>query len=420
MLVPRVSLTSQYINVLIVLFIFFVFCSFFLSGSETAFLSLGKIRLKQIENLHDPASKRVEKLLRDPYKLLITIVVGNEIVNISASSIMSKLCYVNFGEEGILYSIVITIATLLVVGEVTPKMMALANASKYSLFASRPMMILERIFAPLRYMFTGAAYGIVRALGVNISHDHYGITKQEIRSILTMGKKSGVVNEKETAMVENILGFKDTNAADIMTPRINMIALDIGDDRQTIVNHVKDYKFSRFPVYIHSPDNIIGVIWAKDFLLHPSIPTKDLVRRVHFVPETKRVGDLLKEMQRKRMHLAIVTDEYGVTSGIVTIEDILEEIVGEIRDELDHEIPKINKIDDKTFEVSGQAHIDDVNKEVGLFIDTDEVDTIGGYIMLRLGKIPHAGDIVRLGDDAVIKVLDVSKNRVRSLEILKD
>lgn len=405
---------------LIILFIFLVSCSFFLSGSETAFFSLGKIRLKQIENLHDPAAKRVEKLLRDPYKLLITIVVGNEIVNISASSIMSKLCYVNFGERGVLYSILITLAILIVMGEVTPKMLALANAVRYSLFASRPMMFLERLFAPLRFVLTTAAHGIVRALGVNITHDHYGITKQEIKSILTLGKKSGVVKEKETNMVENVLEFKETNAADIMTPRINMVALDLEEDRQTIVRRVKDAKFSRFPVYVHSPDNIIGVIWAKDFLLHPSTAPKDLVRRVHFIPETKRVGDLLKEMQRKRMHLAIVTDEYGVTSGVVTIEDIIEEIVGEIRDELDHEMPKINKLDDRTFEVNGQAHIDDVNKEVGLSIETDEVDTIGGYIMLQLGKIPQAGDTVRLNDGAVIRVLDVSKNRVRSLEILKD
>jgi CBS domain containing-hemolysin-like protein len=183
---------------------------------------------------------------------------------------------------------------------------------------------------------------------------------------------------------------------------------------------VKDAKFSRLPVYVHSLDNIVGVICAKDFLLHPLTPVQDFVRRAHFVPETKRVADLLKDMQHRRTHLAVVTDEYGVTSGLVTIEDIIEEIVGEIRDELDHESPKIRKIDDNTFEVSGQAHIDEVNKEVGLAIETDEVDTIGGYVMLMLGKIPQAGDTVNLSGSAVIKVRDVSKNRVKALEISKD
>lgn len=404
-------------DVLIAIFVTLLFCSFFFSGSETAFLSLGKIRLKQLEGMHDPQAKRVVWLLRDPHKLLVTIIIGNEIINVSAGSIMSKLFYVNFGESGVAYSIICTTCLVLVFGEVTPKMLALANAVKYSYFASLPLVFLERIFTPIRRVITWASHSIVRILGVNIASDHQSLTKQEIKNLFSMGEKRGVVKEKEKAMIENILEFKDTKAADIMTPRISMVALDLGDERDGIVKKIRDAKFSRLPVYMRSIDNIVGVICAKDLLLHPMTPVKDFVRRVHFIPETKRVGDLLKEMQHKRAHLAVVTDEYGVTSGIVTIEDILEEIVGEIRDELDFESPKVKKIDELTFAVSGQAHIDDVNKEIGLNIETDEVDTIGGYVMLSLGKIPQAGDKVVLNGSAVIRVIDVSKNRVKALEI---
>lgn len=405
---------------LIVIFAGLVFCSFFFSSSETAFLSLGKIRLKQIEHMHEPPAKRVVRLLKDPNKLLVTIIVGNEIVNISASSISSKLFYINFGEQGVIYSIIATTCLLLVFGEVTPKMFALANAMRYSFFASLPMTFLERMFAPLRIFMTGAAHGIVRALGISVTSEHSRLTKQEIRSIFSMGSTKGVVKAKEKAMIDGILEFKETNAADIMTPRINVIALDLTEAREDIIRRIREAKFSRLPVYMHNIDNIVGIICAKDFLLNPNTPVKDLVRRAHFIPETKRIGDLLKEMQRKRAHLAIVADEYGVTSGIVTIEDILEEVVGEIRDELDFEHPKINKIDDNTFEVSGQAHIDDVNKEIGLSIETSEVDTIGGYVMLMLGKIPQAGDTVNVNGAATIRVLDVGKNRVKALEITKD
>lgn len=402
---------------LIAVFFCLLSFSFFFSGSETAFLSLGKIRLKQIEGMHDPQAKRVVRLLRDPHKLLITIIIGNEIVNVSASSIMSKLFYANFGENGVAYSIICTTCLVLVFGEVTPKMLALANAVRYSYFASFPMTVIERVLTPIRRLITAASYAIVRVLGINVTSEHQSLTKQEIKTLFSMGKKRGVVKEKEKVMIENILEFKDTKAADIMTPRINVVALDLGDERSEVVRKIKEAKFSRLPVYMHCLDNILGVICAKDFLLHPETPIRDFVRRAHFIPETKRVGDLLKEMQHKRTHLAIVTDEYGVTSGIVTIEDILEEIVGEIRDELDFENPKVIKVDELTFEVSGQAHIDEVNREVGLNIETDEVDTIGGYVMLMLGRIPQAGDRVALNGGAVIKVTDVSKNRVKALEI---
>ena len=366
--------------------------------------------------MHTPAAKRVVSLLSDPHKLLITIVAGNTLVNIAASSIVSEIFYKAFGEQGVGYSFLATICILLICGEVTPKVFALANAVNYAFFASLPLKFFEKLFNPLRMFLTRIAYGIVRGLGINVSPEKPRITEQEIRSLFRMGKKKGVVKEMERDMIESILEFKDLNAADIMTPRIDIVALDIGESREELVKQVKDAQFSRIPVYVHSPDNIVGVVYTKEFLIHSDIPVRDLVRRAFFVPETKRVDDLLEEMQRRHDHMAVVTDEYGVTSGIVTIEDILEEIVGEISDELDFEAPKIRKIDHRSFEVLGKTHIDEVNEEVGLTIKTEEVDTIGGYVIMILGKIPQAGDTLEV-NGYKITVKDVSKNRITTLEI---
>jgi len=403
------------IAILVVLFLF----SAFFSGSETAFFSLGKVRFKQIENLRSPAAKKAIYLLSDPHKLIITILIGNTLVNIAASSIMADIFYTQMGEKGIGVSIIVMLLIILVFGEVTPKMFALSNAQKFSFFASFPLLFFERLFAPLRYFFSKVAGGLVRAIGLRIPSEKPRITEQEIRHLFSIGKKKGVVKAKEKSMIEGILQFKDLNAADIMTPRIDVAALHLTEKQDELIREVKENQYSRLPVYIHNLDNIVGVIHAKDFLLAPpATSTRELVRKPYFVPESMRIDDLLHDLQRMKIHMAIVTDEYGVTSGVVTIEDILEEIVGEIRDELDFERPKIRKIDQKTFEADGQVHINDINEEIGLGIETEEVDTIGGFVVLKMGKIPQAGDSIEI-NGYLITVDDVSKNRITSLKIEK-
>lgn len=402
----------------IAVFVLLLTASAFFSSSETAFLSLDKIRLKQIEGIHNPSAKRVVSLLTDPHKLLVTILVGNTLVNIAATSILANIFFNSFGEKGVGFSIVAMTAIVLIFGEVTPKMFALANGEKVSFFTSLPLKLLEIMFAPIRVILIKLAYSIVRGFGLKISSKHVDITEQEIRSLFLLGRKKGIVKEKEKDMIDSILEFKELNAADIMTPRIDIEALDLTMKRADLIKKIKENQNSRFPAYLHTLDNIVGIVHSKDFLLSTQTPIRDLVRRAFFVPESMKIGDLLQELQRQHTHMAIVTDEYGVTSGVVTIEDILEEIVGEIRDELDFEAPMIHKIDQKSYEVNGQTHIDEVNKEIGLSIETDEVDTIGGYIILLMGKIPSSGDKVKVNGFLVI-VNDVSKNRITSLTIEK-
>ncbi len=392
--------------------------SAFFSGSETAFLSIGKLKLKELESIDAPRAKRVVKLLSDPHKLLVTILVGNTLVNIAASAVFTEITYRALGETGILVSIASMTAIILVFGEVTPKMFSLANSVKVTYLASLPLKFFEKVFAPLRSVLTGAAYKIVRGLGIRVSSERPKITEQEIRSLVSIGKIKGVVKEKEKDMIDNILKLKDLNAADIMTPRIDAVALDLTLERGDIVMAIKQSQYSRFPVYVHTLDNIVGILHSKDALLDVTTPIKDLVRKPYFAPESMKVDDLLQALQRKHMHIAIVTDEYGVTSGIVTIEDVLEEIVGEIRDELDIEVPNIRMIDQKTYEINGQTHVGEVSEEIGLDIETDEVDTIGGYVTLVIGKIPQAGDKIEIkGFQVTVK--DVSKNRITRLTVEK-
>lgn len=399
-------------------FILLLIFSAFFSSSETAFLSLGKIRTKRIEKMDTPQARRVKHLLSDPHKLLITILIGNTLVNIAASAVLVSFFYNIFGEAGVAISIVVMTLVVLIFGEVTPKMLALTAAQKMSFAASGPLEVLERIFSPIRIVLSKIAYGIVKGVGLNIEQKKEGVTEQEIRSLLHIGKKKGVVKEKEKDMIDGILEFKDLNAADIMTPRIDVEALDLGLKKEELVKQIKDSQFSRYPAYVHSLDNIVGIIHSKDFLLHEEAAIKDLVDTPFVAPESMKIDDLLQALQKRKMHMAIVTDEYGVTSGVVTIEDILEEIVGEIRDELDIEKPNIKMIDQKTFEVEGQTHIDEVNEALDVAIETDEVDTIGGYVILCMGKIPQSGDHMRI-NGFLITVNDVSKNRITKLTIEK-
>ena len=401
-----------------VIFLLLLLLSALFSSSETAFLSIGKIRVRRMESIGTPGSRRVLKLLKDPHKLLITILVGNTFVNIAASSVMADTLYGFFGEAGVGVSIVVMTGILLIAGEVTPKMFALKNAVNLAFFTSIPLIFFEKIFFPVSWVLERVSRFIVRAMGIRIITERQKVTDAEIRSLFSMGQKRGVVKEKEINMVENVLSFKSSDAADIMTPRIDLVALDLGGTRDEIEKEIKENKFSRYPVYVHTIDNIVGIIHAKDVLLSDSAHVREFVRKPLFAPESMKVDDLLHELRSKHKHMAIITDEYGVTSGIVTVEDILEEIVGEIRDELDEEKPKIRMLDQKTYEVNGQAHIDEVNDELGMGIDTEEVDTIGGYVILELGKIPVTGDVLETNGFR-IKVMDVSKNRVTMLEITK-
>jgi putative hemolysin len=337
-------------------------------------------------------------------------------VNIAASSIITDLFYRNFGEKGIGASVVIMTVLLLLFGEVTPKKFAFAHPIGFSFLSSIPMIFFEKLFAPARWVLHLIASKTLEAVGIKLRIEKQGITELEIRHLVSLSKKKGVVKGKEEEMIDGVMRLKKHNAADIMTPRINVVSIDLSDSRELIMKKMKEHQYSRFPAYIHDFDNIVGIVRTKDFLLGKDIEIEEVITKPYFVPESMRLNDLLKGLQRIKTQMAVVTDEYGVTSGVVTVEDILEEIVGEIRDELDFEPQKIHKIGQKIFEVDGQLHISEINEELGLGISTDEVDTIGGYVILKMGRIPHIGECVET-DGYRFTVENISKNRITNIRM---
>ncbi len=402
----------------ITLFVLLLVASAFFSASETAFLSLDKIRIKQIEKTGRIADY-VASLASDMHKLLVTVLIGNTFVNIAASAVLTGVFYRVVGERSVGLSIAVMAIVILIFGEVTPKMFALSNGEKVAFHVAVPLRMIEILLKPIRLVVSGIAFSVIRCFGVKISHERQKITEQDIRFMFLLGKKKGIVKEREKNMIDSILEFKELNAADIMTPRINIVALDLSLERTALVKKIKENHYSRLPAYVHTLDNVVGIIHSKDILLGSATPTKNLIRRGFFAPESMKIDDLLQQLQKAHTHMAVITDEYGVTSGIVTIEDILEEIVGEIKDEFDIEAPKIRKISQNSYEIKGQTHIDEVNEITGLSIQTEEVDTIGGYVILRMGRIPRAGDKMRIGN-MLVTVKDVSKNRITNIVIEKD
>ncbi|MBU1084569.1 MAG: hemolysin family protein [Candidatus Omnitrophota bacterium] len=398
----------------ITILIMLLAASAFFSGAETAFFSLDNLRREQIRRLNTSSSDRVMSLLAQPYRLLVTILVGNTLVNIAASSVFASVFLRMTGEKGIGFSIALITLILLIFGEVTPKMFALSHGKRIAVIIALPVKMFGIIFSPVRVILTGIADRILHKLGVKAVSAETGITEREIRSVLSLGREKGVVNRKERDMIEGIFDFKELNAADIMTPRIDIVALDLNSEKEFLTIQMKENQYSRYPVYVHTLDNVVGIVHAKDFLLSPGGSLNDIIRKPIFAPESMRIDDLLEELQKKHTHIAVVTDEYGVTSGVVTIEDILEEIVGEIRDEFDFESPNVHKVDQNSYEIDGRTHIDEVNEELGTDMRSDEVDTIGGFILLKSGKIPRSGYKVKIGGFFFI-VDDVSKNRVTKI-----
>ncbi|MBF0252936.1 MAG: HlyC/CorC family transporter [Candidatus Omnitrophica bacterium] len=401
-----------------IIFILLLFSAFF-SGSETAFFSLSRLALKRFSASDKPKEKSVGKLLLDPHKLILTILIGNTLVNILSSSVLANILYNSFGEKGIGISIFLALFLLLIFGEITPKMFALSTAEKYTIFAAGPVSVIEKLFTPVRFVLDRVSRIFINLLGIKINEKKSALSEQELRYLFDESHKKGIVKEKEKKMLKNVFTLNDLNAADIMTPRINVFSLDIKSSKEEMLNEIKKNKYSRFPVYIHDIDNVLGVIHAKDIFTQEDKSIKDLLKKPFFVPESMKVDDVLQSLKKNKLHMAIVTDEYGVTSGIVTIEDIVEEIVGEIRDELDYEPAKIKKVDQNTFEVNGQVHINEINEKLKTKIDTTEVDTIGGFVTLTMGKIPKSGDIIEL-EGYKITVIDVSKNRITYLKFEKE
>ena len=391
--------------------------------SETALMALSKIRIRHLVEEGVKGAKLVEKLTENPNKLLGGILIGNNIVNIGASSIATSLAVRIFGADS---DIAIAISTgvmtvlVLIFGEITPKSIAKQKSEQVALKVSKPIQFCVGVFKPFVIIFTTISSIFIKILGADPKATEPFITEEELKTMVGVSEEEGVLEDVEKEMIFNVFDFADSQVKDVMIQRVDVTAIDINDDYKEILRVIKEEQFSRIPVYDDSIDNIIGVLNVKDLIIagerKGEFKVKDYMREAFFTFEFKKITELFNEMKKTRNHLAIVLDEYGGTVGIVTIEDLIEEIVGDIEDEYDQERDMIEVIKEDEYIVDGSSRLDDVSELMGVNMESEEFDSVGGLIIGALGRIPEDKEEVII-DRIKFIVEEVDKNRIKKVRI---
>ena len=408
------SETGQLITVIILLCL-----SAFFSSSETALTTVNQIRMRTLADNGDKRAARVLRVTGNPGKMLSAILIGNNIVNLSASSISTSLAIHLFGNTGAGIATGILTFLILIFGEVTPKTMATIKADSMSLTAAAPIGFLMKILTPVIFIINKLSLGLMFLLHVNIKDAQKKMTEEELRTIVDVSQENGVIEHEERDMIHNLFDFGDAEAKEIMVPRIDMTFVQADATYQEVLDIFRQDMFTRLPVYEDSTDNVIGIINMKDFLLQndtPEFSVRNLLREPYFTYEHKNTADLFLEMRKSSISLAIVLDEYGVTAGLITLEDLLEEIVGEIRDEYDaDEEDDITRISDREFYVLGSANLNDVSEALSLHFTSDDYDTIGGYCLGLLDHLPEKNEIILTDNNILIRIDRMEKNRIERI-----
>ena len=357
----------------IVLLIILIILSGFFSASETALMSLSRIRVRHMVDEEVKGAKLLEKLLEDPNKLLGGILIGNNIVNIGASSLASTLAFRIFGDGGVALATGVMTILVLIFGEITPKSLAKQNAEKVSLAVAPIINIVVTVFKPLVWLFSSVSSLIVRLLGGDLNKSEPFITEEELKTMVDVSEEEGVLEVEEKEMIFNVFEFGDLQVKDIMVQRVNVIAVNVTATYEEVLKVIKEQQFSRIPVYNESIDDIVGILNVKDLILLDSdeenFNVTEYMREPFRTFEFKKITELFAEMKTTRNHIAVVLDEYGGTVGIVTIEDLIEEIVGDIEDEYDERDKDIEVIKENEFVVDGSTRLSDLSDMIGFEIE---------------------------------------------------
>ena len=395
------------------------------SSAETAFLSTNKIRLRNLQEDGEKKAGLVLDLLENQNRLISTLLVGNNIVNISSSALATKMATDYFGDAGVGIATGIMTLLVLVFGEVVPKNLAAAHAEGWAMFVAPFIKLISVILTPLVFLLTKLSDTVVRFSKKNEEEDPT-ITEDEFKILVNVGQEEGVFDESETEMINSIMEFDETYVKAIMVPRIDIVAVDVDDSINDALRLIIDGGHSRIPAYEESIDNIVGILYAKDIFEHlnanfDELKVKELIRDAYYIPETKKVSDLLNELRLKKVHMAIILDEYGGTNGLVTIEDLIEEIIGDIQDEYDVEEDLIVMHSDNQLVADARAPIGDVEEAFDMELDEEiledsEADTIGGLAFEHLGGIPEVNDEVTVGR-FLIRIINVSGRRITKVEV---
>lgn len=403
-----------------------LFMSCFFSGSETALTSLTKFKLKQL--IEEKKSPSLNVWLNNPNRLLATILVGNTVVNLAAASLTAYMAmdfalrlYIGEVLAVVIATAIITLL-ILILGEITPKTFAKHNPEKFALLTIKTLVMMSYVLSPLVKALVFITNPLVKLLGGKLTAQSSFITEDEIRTLIDVGEKEGAIEKEEQEMIHSVLKFGDIIVREVMTPRIDIDCVDLNNDREKIINLIVETGHSKVPVYKDNLDNIQGIIYVKDLLNawrnNELVAMEDLIRPPYYVPETKKVNALLREFKKGALHVAIVVDEYGITAGLVTVEDLVEEIVGDIINEYDLEEMGIEPAGDGTVIIKGKTDIKKVNDKLKINLPSVDFKTVGGFVIDLMGRVPRLGEEVKYRN-LIIEIIDVGKRRVKKIKIKK-
>ena len=404
---------------IIVLIILLVLSGFF-SMSETALMALSKIRIRHMVEEGVKGAKLVEKLTEDPNKLLGAILIGNNIVNILASSLATTLFVSLVGPSGVGVATAVMTVLVLIFGEITPKSIAKQKSEEGSLKVSKPINIIVKILKPFIGIFSFISSLFIRLLGGDPKATEPFITEEELRTMVGVSEEEGVLEDVEKEMIFNVFDFADSQAKDVMVQRVDIVAVDTEATYEEVLEVIKTEQFSRIPVYNQTIDDIVGVLYVKDLIIagqnKEGFKVSDYMREPYYTFEFKKIKELFNEMKKTRNHLSVVLDEYGGTVGIVTIEDLIEEVFGDIEDEYDDYDKEIEVVKEDEYIVDGSAKLDDISELIGVNMESEEFDSVGGLIIGELGRFPDNKEEVTLNKIRFV-VEEVDKNRIKKVRI---
>lgn len=402
---------------LIILIILLMLSAFF-SSAETALTTVNRIRIRSLADDGSKRAKTVLKITDNSGKMLSAILIGNNIVNVAAASITTSLAYSLGGSAVAIANAVITIAILLF-GEITPKTTATIHAEKLALIYAPIISIFMKIMTPVIFIINGLSNAVLLLLRIDPNAKNQTMTENELRTIVDVSHEDGVIESDEKEMIYNVFDLGDAKAKDVMVPRVHVTFADVNTTYKELIEIFREDKFTRLPIFEDSTDNVIGTINMKDLLLFDNTKEfhiRDILREAYFTYEYKNISELLVEMREASFNIAIVLDEYGDTAGLITLEDILEEIVGEIHDEYDeNEEDFIKEIGEREYMIEGSTNLDDLNDRLDLQLESEDYDSLGGFIIEHLDRLPEEGDSITTEDGLRLVVESLDKNRIESV-----
>ncbi|EIC95332.1 membrane protein, PF01595 family / transporter associated domain multi-domain protein [Lachnoanaerobaculum saburreum F0468] len=401
----------------LVILVILLSASAFFSSAETALMTSNKLKIRNLAENGDKRAKKVLDITANTDKMLSAILIGNNVVNLTASSLSTTLTLKIFGSSLVGIATGILTFLILVFGEITPKNVASKNAENMALAYIGVISVIVTVMTPVIFIVNKVAGAVISIFTKN-SDENNAVTEEELRAMVEYSHEEGVIENEEKKMIVNVVDFGDTVAGDIMVPRVDMVMVDEKSSYEEILQVFREERYTRIPVYEETPDNVIGILNVKDFLLiedKENFVMKELLREPLYTYEYKKTSALMMDMRKTGANIVIVLDEYGITAGLITLEDMLEEIVGEIRDEFDaDEDEGITKVSDLEYLIDGSTNLDDINDRIGLELSSDEYESIGGLIMEKLGRIPAEGEIINF-DNIVLTVKKMDHARIEKV-----